>query len=326
MPVKNAGLYLSECLDSVRNQSYIEWELIAINDHSADDSYEVLKTASLEDDRIKVFHNEGDGIIQALRLAFKHSSGQMITRMDADDVMASNKLEVMSLALEDHGKGHLALGLVEYFSDGQLGEGYKRYAEWLNGLTATGENFSEIYKECVVPSPCWMIFKEDLNSCGAFDSDLYPEDYDLCFRFFMNGLKCIPSSEVLHYWRDHSERASRNDEHYLDNRFTEIKVKYFIKSWKEAKRPIVLWGAGKKGKLIAARFIQNKIDFHWITNNEKKIGLSIYDHPIKGPESFSHIKQPLLIVAIASPGDQKDLLDLPDIRPLRKGTDLFLFC
>mgnify|MGYP001953257422 CR=1 FL=1 len=43
MPVKNAGLYLDECLNSIINQTYKEWELIAINDHSEDNSFDILR-------------------------------------------------------------------------------------------------------------------------------------------------------------------------------------------------------------------------------------------------------------------------------------------
>lgn len=326
MPVKNAGLFLSQCLGSIKKQSFQHWELIAVNDHSSDNSYEVLKSESLKDERIKVLQNKEHGIIHALRLAYRNSTGGMITRMDADDVMPTNKLEFMKRDLEAHGSGHIALGQVEYFSEGQLGEGYRRYADWLNGLTSSGDNFTEIYKECVVPSPCWMTFRDDLDACGAFDSDLYPEDYDLCFRFYRGGLKCIPSNDIRHLWRDHSKRASRNDAHYLDNRFIELKVHYFHKALNDNVRPVVLWGAGKKGKLIASHLIEKGIIFHWITNNEKKIGLRIYDHMITAPDNFKSYENPLLIIAVSAPNEQKELCAHPLIRPLKKGFDLFLFC
>jgi len=56
-------------------------------------------------------------------------------------------------------------------------------------LTAKGNNFQEIYKECVIPSPCWMIYRTDMDKCQAFLPNRYPEDYDLCFRFYENGMR-----------------------------------------------------------------------------------------------------------------------------------------
>ena len=151
--------------------------------------------------------------------------------MDADDIMSVDKLKVMQAQLEDYSYGHVALGQVKYFSENELGEGYKKYAYWLNGLTATGENWKDLFTECVIPSPCWMVYRVDLKRAGAFDSELWPEDYDLCFRFYMAGLKCIPSDKTLHHWRDYSDRTSRNDPHYADNRFFELKLLYFLKMY-----------------------------------------------------------------------------------------------
>jgi len=182
-PVKNAEKYLQQCLDSILVQSHEDFELILVNDHSTDRSLEIMQYYALQDARVHVHNNTGNGIIDALRLAFSESQGQYITRMDADDKMHPQKLELMSAKLKEKGRGALAVGLVEYFSAAGIGDGYKRYSQWLNALTSTETNFTDIYRECVIPSPCWMIDREDLIACEAFQPNRYPEDYDLCFRF-----------------------------------------------------------------------------------------------------------------------------------------------
>ena len=90
--------------------------------------------------------------LAALRLAYLNSKGEFITRMDSDDIMAPQKLLVMIGSLIQQGKGHLAVGQVTYFSERGISNGYERYEQWLNQLTETGTNYSEIYKECVIPS------------------------------------------------------------------------------------------------------------------------------------------------------------------------------
>ena len=95
MPVKNAESFLTECLDSIISQSYENWELIAVDDGSSDDSLQILKNYEQSDQRITAYRNDGVGIIDALRLAYNYSQGGMITRMDADDIMTSDKLEVL---------------------------------------------------------------------------------------------------------------------------------------------------------------------------------------------------------------------------------------
>jgi hypothetical protein len=133
--------------------------------------------------------NPEKGVIPALRLALQHSSGELITRMDADDIMAPQKLERMHTLLVAHGPGHLSAGLVEYFADAELGEGYARYGVWINKVNLEGRQWEEIYRDCPIPAPCWLVYREDLLRAGAFEPDIKPEDYDLIFRFRQIGLQ-----------------------------------------------------------------------------------------------------------------------------------------
>ncbi len=307
MPVKNTEDFLEDCLDSILQQEETSWELLVTDDHSTDHSFSILKKYAKKDSRIKVFKNEGQGIINALRTSYKNATGHFITRMDSDDKMASQKLKKLRLALENKGKGHIALGFVEYFSENALGEGYKKYADWLNQLSLNENNFSDIYKECVIPSPCWMIHKVDFEKCNAFHSDIYPEDYDLCFRFYKNDLKIISCKETLHYWRDHSSRASRNDPNYSDNRFTNIKVDYFLRIDHNKNKILFLWGAGKKGKKIAQKLIENKIAFRWVCNNPKKIGKDIYGIILEDENTILKTKSFQVIVSVSSPDENKKI-------------------
>ena len=154
IPFKNTADFIAECLESIIRQSYRNWEVLAINDHSTDSSLELVNDFVKKDKRIQCFPNDGNGIIAALRTAYTKRKGGFITRMDADDIMTPNKLEVMVSALLVRGKGHIAIGQVKYFSHRGISNGYARYENWLNGLSKSGTNYEEIYKECVIPSPC----------------------------------------------------------------------------------------------------------------------------------------------------------------------------
>lgn len=327
LPVFNAVPYLSACLNSIVQQTELDWELLVVNDFSTDDSANILETFAKKDNRIRVFQNTEKGIISALHLAFKNSSGQLITRMDADDVMPLEKLAVLKSNLLKNGKGYLATGCVQYFKteidnlevDSTMtieqiieksppSDGYLKYANWLNDLTIHNDNFSEIYKECVIPSPCWMVFREDLIRCGAFDNPTYPEDYDLCFRFYKNGLKVIGSEEVLHYWRDHSTRSSRTMDVYANNNYFNLKLPYFLELEYDKSRPLVLWGAGKKGKKLA-RMLENKgISYHWLCNNPRKWGIQLYGATLENFEKLAGLEHPQVIVAVGSPDGKREIL------------------
>lgn len=325
-PFKNTAEYLVECLTSIVKQSYGNWELLIVNDHSSDNSRQIVHNFSKEDRRIKLYNNLGSGIIPALQTAFANSKGELITRMDSDDIMAIDKLESMVKDLQVKGKGNIALGKVKYFSDQGINDGYLKYQNWLNNLTETGSNFLEIYKECVIPSPCWMTYKADFITAGGFNSNTYPEDYDLTFRFYKSGLKCIASNRILHYWRDYPTRTSRTHIHYAQNYFLDIKFKYFIELDYNANRPLTLWGAGTKGKTIAKKLINSGINFHWICNNPNKIGKKIYGQRLLDFKSIEKFKQPQSIVTVANTMAQKKIKEYFAKNGLNNMIDYFFFC
>lgn len=326
MPVRDAEPYLVACLDSIVAQSFKEWELIAIDDHSSDNSWGILQDYFNKDIRIKVFQNDGSGIIDALRLAYTQAQGDLITRMDADDLMDPDKLRVLRNHLIVHGQGHISIGAVKYFSEDTLGDGYKRYESWLNSLTATGNNFDELYRECVIPSPCWMLWREDLEQAGAFDDDVYPEDYDLAFRMYQSGLEVIPCRQAIHLWRDHPNRSSRTDDNYADNRFIQLKCKHFVLHDYDESRPTIIWGAGKKGKSIV-QLLRKEIDgLNWITDNEKKIGKDIYGITLRSSAELMDLDLPQVIVAVANPEERQEIESSLIAKGLFTMIDYFMFC
>ncbi|AUC83685.1 glycosyltransferase family 2 protein [Lacinutrix sp. Bg11-31] len=326
IPFKNTQEFLDECLVSIINQTHTNWELLIIDDNSTDNSYNLVNDYAKKDNRIKLYKNEGSGIINALKLAFSKSKGDYITRMDSDDIMPDIKLETLFNNLQLHGKNHIATGLVSYFSAEGISDGYRKYEQWLNSLTTEGTNYSEIYKECVIPSPSWMIAKEDLLAIDAFNPTRYPEDYDLTFRFYEANYKVIPCKKVLHLWRDYGTRASRTDANYAENSFIDIKLHYFLKLDFDKSKPLVIWGAGNKGKTIAKKLIALNIPFQWICDNPKKIGKHIYDvemKPFQHLETLAHFQS---IVSVANKEEQVIIRTYFSKLKKESMRDYFFFC
>lgn len=326
MPCRNAGPYLEKCLDSILNQSIPDWELLVVNDHSTDDSLPILEKYAGRDKRIHVFQNIKKGIIPALELAFKNSSGDFISRMDADDIMLENKLRSLREVLLKKGNNHVATGLVKYFSDEELQEGFKNYAIWLNSLTRESNNFSDIYKECVIPSPNWMMWREDYSKLNNEVPLHYPEDYNLTFRMYQNGMKVAGVDETTHLWRDHLQRASRTDPNYADQLFHELKVPFFLKNDRAPDKNLVLWGAGKKAKKIAKELNSQNATFRWITNNPDKIGKNIYGVVLEEDHNPGKFPNPQFIIAVSAPDDIKKIFEKMSGHSFKKGVGYFWFC
>ena len=66
IPFKNTAAYLPECIDSILNQTFSDWEAIFVDDHSIDNSAIIVQNYAKNDSRIKYLKNKGSGIINAL--------------------------------------------------------------------------------------------------------------------------------------------------------------------------------------------------------------------------------------------------------------------
>ena len=312
MTARNAERFIRPTLDSIIGQSYQCWELIVVNNQSTDQTLAILKEYAIQDDRIKVYTNPGLAeVILGLRYAFSQSRGDFITRMDSDDLMPPHKLRSLVTSLKEKGAGYLATGRIAHFSDQEVQGGFRRYDAWLNQLMASSDHYREIYRECVIPSCCWMVYRQDFLKCGGFGGMTYPEDYDLCFRFYYQGMKIIASKETLHLWREHPDRISRTDSRYKDQLYYDLKLHYFLKLDWDSNASLVVWGAGKKGKKLALKLQGIGLRFTWICNNKNKIGHHIYNTLLHGPEKLKEPVEWQVLIAVSAEekGDISFFLD-----------------
>ena len=327
MAAKDTEPYLVACLTSIQKQTYKNWELIAVNDHSSDKTKDILEAFAQEDSRIRVFDSITPRLIPTLQTGYKASRGKLINRMDSDDIMPVDKLESLVSAWETHGQGTVIAGGTQHFVDqGEVGAGFRRYDQWLNEVARKGIHYQEIYKECVIPSHCWIIHKDDFDLVGAFDPLVYPEDYDLTFRFYKHGLKVVGIDKVLHFWRDRSNRISRTWEEYKDNRYFELKVNYFLELDYDPLRPLVLWGAGKNGKDLAKILLGKKLDFHWVCDTPGKIGKNIYNVVLHKTQKIRTLNAPQIIIAVSSPGARPEIEDNLKSWGKQPVDDYWFFC
>lgn len=91
MPVYNSEKYLNEAIESILNQTFVDFEFIIINDASNDNSENIIE--SYQDSRIKYFKNEKNlGVAKTLNKGLKLAQGKYIARMDSDDISLPERL------------------------------------------------------------------------------------------------------------------------------------------------------------------------------------------------------------------------------------------
>ncbi|WP_171022195.1 glycosyltransferase family 2 protein [Thalassotalea litorea] len=92
MPVFNGGQYLHDAITSILNQTFEDYELLIVNDGSTDNSMDILNEFAEQDSRIRIFSRSNHGLIKTLNFALNHARGELIARMDADDISSPTRL------------------------------------------------------------------------------------------------------------------------------------------------------------------------------------------------------------------------------------------
>ncbi len=95
VPVYNVEEYLEECLESIRQQTFTDIEVILVNDGSTDGSRQICERYCEKDNRFKLINQENQGQSVARNRGVKESVGQFIMFVDSDDVINTNVLEVL---------------------------------------------------------------------------------------------------------------------------------------------------------------------------------------------------------------------------------------
>lgn len=95
VPVYNNEKYIRDCIDSILNQTFTDFELILVDDGSSDNSGVICDEYALNNSRIKVFHQKNRGVCAARNVGIDNAQGEYITFVDSDDYITNNALEVL---------------------------------------------------------------------------------------------------------------------------------------------------------------------------------------------------------------------------------------
>jgi len=202
MPLRNAQQYLREAIDSVLQQNFKNFELLLIDDFSQDDSWAICQSYSAADGRVRLLRNEAAGIIGALNFGIAHARGELIARMDADDICEPQRfaLQVQELqrtpAIAVLGS---AASLVNHRGD-VVGE--------LSYATAPSEIYHELLHRSCIIHPSAMMRTDAVRQAGGYrNAFLRCEDYDLWLRI-AEPTNIANLKEPLLRYRLHEEQVT----------------------------------------------------------------------------------------------------------------------
>lgn len=310
LPVRDAEATLDEAVESIRAQTHREWELIAVDDGSQDGTWKLLESWSQRDARIRVIGTPEDshGIVPALNTALAAAQGPVVARMDADDVSLPARLE-RQLALLEAGVADVVGCQVRYFPEEVVAGGARRYEAWLNSLITPEEHARDLFIECPLAHPTFMLARERLEAVNGYRARGWPEDYDLLLRLWRRGARLAKVPELLFLWREAPDRTSRTNPDYSPEAFRRCKAHHLRRSYLTGSQPVLVWGGGPFGKLLARELIAEGVPLRgFVDLSPRRIGQVIYGAPVLSqPEAFRLRGQAFGVAAVGQSGAREEI-------------------
>lgn len=204
MAVYNCENTVAEAIECIQKQTYSHWELIIVDDCSADNTYEEVKKAALSDQRIKVFRNETNKTLApSLNICAQHASGDYLARMDGDDVCDATRFEKEIDVLLHHPEYAVVSCSLKFFDEnGEYGKVlYKEHPQ--------KEDFAKTSPIC--HAGC-IIRREVFEALGGYSESPEVErieDYDLWIRLYAAGYEAYNLQEYLYSMRDDRAAVTR---------------------------------------------------------------------------------------------------------------------
>ncbi|WP_205967796.1 glycosyltransferase family 2 protein, partial [Paraglaciecola sp. 20A4] len=208
MPVFNADRYLTLAIDSIRNQSFLEWELLIIDDGSTDESLEIIKAMATKDSRITWRARENRGLVSTLNELVEWSTSSFLARMDADDICSERRLEHQLHYLKEADLDIVGCWAEVFGSKNEVWH-FRQFHEDIHITSVFG-------KSCMLIAS--LLCRRKVFEGYAFNPEYtHLEEYDFISRIVAdNKYKLGGLREVLYRYRQHDDSIIYTQQAYRE--------------------------------------------------------------------------------------------------------------
>lgn len=325
MPCYNCGETVGNALDSVLAQTCGDFEVVAVDDGSEDDTAGVLAEYARRDSRVRFLSIEHGGVIAAANAAIDAARGQYVARMDADDEMLPDRLAAQARLLDDCSEIGLAGCLVRFGGCRESCAGYAHYVDWTNTLLTPEAISLNRFVEFPVPNPSIMFRRECVDEHGPYIRGDFPEDYELLLRWLEAGVKMAKVDEELMVWNDPPDRLSRTHPRYDVDAFYRIKTDYLAR-WLGRNNPfhpvVHILGSGRVTRKRADLLLDCGIEFAaYYDVDPRKIGNVVNGLDVLDRDDVPPAGKAFCIPYVASRGARDEIAEFLEERGYLLGKD-----
>jgi len=198
VPIYNAALHIEQTLRSVLTQSLSNWELIAVDDGSTDDSLAIVRRLFGDDPRVRILPQSNAGVSMARNRGVALSRAPLIAFLDADDLWHPDKLRLHVEHHACHADVGVSFARVEFLSPGGTPTGLQAA---LPRQSLAPEDF--LCENPTTTTSNWVLRRELFASVGGFVADMsYSEDLEWLLRVACDGRwRIVGLPQVLTYYR-----------------------------------------------------------------------------------------------------------------------------
>ena len=320
LPARDASATLPEALSGVLAQRDAPpFEVVCVDDASVDATPSLLAAAQRSDPRVRVVRGEGRGLVAALNLGLSHCRGDLIARMDGDDVAHPDRLRLQAeMLIGDRRLG--AVGSLVQCIPRPPSPGLARLERWLNQTVTAKQCRNARFIESPLVHPSATFRREALN--GGWEDHGWAEDWDLLLRMFERGWELAKVPEVLLRWRDSPARLTRTGAAYGAAAMFRLRAHYLARGPLRQK-PFDVWGAGPTGKRLA-----RELEAHGLrprafydVSRRKRLARGA---PVRGETDLPPPGEALMVCAVGTAGAREEIRAVLETRKYREG-EHFLF-
>jgi len=258
LPIYNVEEYLAECLDSIAEQSFSDYELLVVDDGSPDGSRAIAERYAASDERIRIITRENGGLGAARNTGIREAAGEFLTFVDSDDMLPPGALEALvTTARAD--RADIVCGAVMRFA------GARSWApSWVEDVhterrtSITAAEFLPLLRNLYT----WnKVFRRDFwDECGLwFREGVAYEDQPIVTELFASARRIDVITDVVYLYRVRPDQSS------ISQQVGTIKdLRDRVAAW-EATREVLLRDHPRE---IHDGWLQTLLDahFHWYLN------------------------------------------------------------